>query len=257
MKGFFIKKAFFDGWDNLIPMVFFNLLFVLILVLSFSVLSLMESMTVLAYVLLVLLLFVQSLITGGVAGATLSWSNYQRDTFQAFKEGLVRNIRHSILYFFLQLFLFLLVFLVIPFYFSVDNPVSLVITVVLFWLTVILLLACPFYFPLMCRLPGDRPLKTLKKCFIIVADNLLFAIFFGIYNIVCIAFSVFTMGLVPGVTGMQLAAQDAIKLLMFKYDYLEKHPADRKNINWEDLLYDEREKVGPRSLKNMIFPWKD
>ena len=56
---------------------------------------------------------------------------------------------------------------------------------------------------------------------------------------------------------MQLASQDAMKLLMFKYDYLDENPdADIKHIPWDDLLYDEREKVGPRSLKSMIFPWK-
>lgn len=257
MKGFFLKKAFFDGWDNLIAIVLFNLVFILLLVLCFSVFSLLSSMPVFAYVLLALLLFVESILMGGMASSAYSWSNYQRDTVTAFKEGVVRNIRHSILYFFIQLFLLLLVFLVLPFYFSVDNVVSLVITVVLFWLAIIMLLAVPFYFPLMCRLPGDRPLKTLKKCFIIVADNLLFSIFFGVYNIVCIAISVFAMGLVPGITGMQLAAQDAIKLLMLKYDFLEEHPDDRKNINWDELLYEEKEKVGPRSLKSMIFPWKD
>ena len=69
--------------------------------------------------------------------------------------------------------------------------------------------------------------------------------------------SVFTMGIIPGITGMQLAAEDAIRLMMMKYDYLEENPeADRKHIPWEDILYDEKEKVGPRSLKNMIFPWK-
>ena len=38
---------------------------------------------------------------------------------------------------------------------------------------------------------------------------------------------------------------------------LEANPdATKKDINWEDLLYEEKQLVGPRSLKNMIFPWK-
>ena len=32
--------------------------------------------------------------------------------------------------------------------------------------------------------------------------------------------------------------------------------ADRKHLPWADILFDEEEKVGPRSFKNMIFPWK-
>jgi hypothetical protein len=43
MTGFFIKKAFFDGWDNLISMVVHNLGFLLIL------LAFMGSMKYMAY----------------------------------------------------------------------------------------------------------------------------------------------------------------------------------------------------------------
>ena len=159
-------------------------------------------------------------------------------------------------------FLFMLLFVVnilfvIPFYSSYGNAFGFVISIIMIWVEIILLLCLPYYFPLMNLLPADRPLKTAKKCFIIVADNLGFTLFYLIYSIICIVISVLTIGLVPGLTGMQLAAQDAMKLLMFKYDYLEENPsADRKHIPWEDLLYDEREKVGPRSLKSMIFPWK-
>ncbi len=45
---------------------------------------------------------------------------------------------------------------------------------------------------------------------------------------------------------------------MFKYDYIEAHPdTDRKHLPWEELLFEEREKVGTRTLKGMIFPWKE
>ena len=36
MKGFFIKKAFFDGWDNLIAMVVLNLIYVALFLLGLS-----------------------------------------------------------------------------------------------------------------------------------------------------------------------------------------------------------------------------
>ena len=56
---------------------------------------------------------------------------------------------------------------------------------------------------------------------------------------------------------MNLASHDAVKLIMLKYDYLEENPdVDRKHLPWEDILFDEKEKVGPRTFRNMIFPWK-
>lgn len=257
MKGFFIKKAFFDGWDNLIAMVVLNLIYVAFFLALLGALTLFGSMNVFAYVLLLLIIFLWCLAKGGVAGASYEWSNYKSSTFSAFKEGFVRNIRHSLLYFGLMVVEFLMFIVVLPFYAGMQGVFPLIVSVILFWVELIFLMAIPYYFPLMSRLPGDRPLKTLKKCFIVMADNIGFSVFLLFYNIICLVLTLSTFGLIPGVAGMQLAKQDAVKLIMFKYDYMEENAdADRKHIPWDDLLYEEREKVGPRSLKSMIFPWK-
>lgn len=258
MKGFFIKKAFFDGWDNLIGLVGMNLVYMVLLVVGFYAFGLGSVNIVLGYALAALVWLVACILMGGTAAAVKNYSDYRKEAFATIKSSIRRNLRHSLFYFAFTMIHFVMGFIVIPFYFMIDNPVSMVISVVLFWFVVIVLLAAPYYFALMCALPGDRPLKTFKKCFIILLDNTGFTIFFAVYNLICIALSVFTLGMVPGLSGMQLAAQDAIKLLMFKYDYIEANPdCDRKHLNWDDLLFDEKEKVGPRSLKSMIFPWKD
>ena len=49
---------------------------------------------------------------------------------------------------------------------------------------------------------------------------------------------------------------------LYKYDYLEEHPElttkkERRHIPWEELIYEDRETLGPRKLKSFIFPWKD
>ncbi len=258
MIGFFIKKAFFDGWDNLIGLVLFNLIYIVLLGVGLWGFSTFGTVNIaLAYVFLAVVLLVYSVLSGGTAAVVFNYSNYQRDSWNAFRTGIKRNIRHSLLFFGLNFFLFINVLLLLPFYISMGSIIGLIVAVVLIWLEIIALLAIAYYFPLMNLLPGDRPLKSVKKCLIIVGDNLGFTLFFAVYRAIVFALSVFTMGLIPGVTGAQLAAQDSMKLLMMKYDYLEENKdADRKHLPWADLLYDEKEKVGPRSLKNMIFPWK-
>ena len=42
MKGFFIKKAFFDGWDNLIGMVLLNIVYIAIFFLMVSSFALVD-----------------------------------------------------------------------------------------------------------------------------------------------------------------------------------------------------------------------
>lgn len=257
MIGFFIKKAFFDGWDNLLGIIIHNIVYMLILTGFLGCMSLLETHLGLSLILMALILIISCILLGGTAEVVRGYSNYQKELWEPFAKGVKRNIGHSLVFAFVSLILSLVLVVAMPFYLTMGNIFGLIIGVVLFWLCVVAIFALPFYFPLMNLLPGDRPGKTLKKCFIIVSDNMVFSIFFFIYNLVIFAMSILTVGMIPGVVGYMLGAQDAMKLLMYKYDYLEENP-DKKGhrVPWADLLYDEKEKIGPRSLKSMIFPWK-
>ena len=257
MKGFFVKKAFFDGWDNLIGMVLLNIVYIAIFFLFVSSFALVEYGPLPFFLAILALLFVTAVFSGAVSNVAYGYSDYRRDTWNDLKAGFSRYFRHSMLMFLIYVVLALLTLFIIPFYMGNFGIIGAVISVILIWLVIFSAMALPYYFALSSYLPGDRPLKTLKKCFIIMGDNMGFSIFFLLYNIVCVALTLFTVGLIPGVAGMNLASHDAVRLLMMKYDYLEENPdADRKHLPWTDILFDEEEKVGPRSFKNMIFPWK-
>ena len=259
MTGFFIKKAFFDGWDNLIGLVLFNIGYLFLAFAGFYIVWASLSFNfLLGFAAFVIVLLAFSILIGGSAEVVHNYSDYKHESWSAFRSGIKRNIRHSLLFSAVLLFFFITLIFVIPFWFSqIGGVMGGIAGILLVWIDVAIVLALPYYFPLMTLLPADRPLKTLKKCLIILADNMAFSLFMLVYNAICIAITVFTIGLIPGLVGLQLASQDAMKLRMFKYDYMEENAdADRKHIPWDDLLYEEKEKVGPRSLKSMIFPWK-
>lgn len=257
MIGFFIKKAFFDGWDNLIGLVVYNLIsvgFLMLLLLSSYV---MDVSTVLWFAAVMTVVFCFCLFQGALSNVCLGYSNYQRGGFASFREGFGRYLSHSVFYFVMVTAIIVIMFFVIPFYMALEGIIGTLLSVIMVWVAVFLLLAMPYYFALSSYLPGDGPLKTFKKCFIIMGDNIGFTLFFAVYNVILLILTVVTMGFIPGVAGMNLACHDAIKLMMLKYDYLEANPdTDRRHLPWDDILFDEREKVGPRSLRNMIFPWK-
>lgn len=253
-----MKKAFFDGWDNLIGMVIHNLGFLVMILAMLGSLGLGETSIALSIFAMVLSLGVFSFYFAGTSASTHSYSRYEREGFAGFKRGIRESWRHALVFWFLLSLDFSLIMLVIPFYVSYGTILGTILSVILFWLFVGLNLALMYYFPLFYHMKGDTPLKTLKKCFIILLDNLWFSIFQAIYQIIILIISMILAGLAPGVTGMLLASSDATKLLMYKYDYLEENPeADRKHIPWDELLYEEQESVGHRSLRNMIFPWRD
>jgi len=258
MVGFFIKKAFFDGWDNLISMVVHNLGYLLLLFAFFGVLSLVSTSTLLFFIVIILGTGALAFYTAGASSASWAYARYQRPGWSDFKRGIRISWRHALLFWFLLLLVLTLVFLVIPFYLSFENIVGIILGVIIFWVTLLLIFALMYFFPLFFAMQGDRPMKTLKKSFLLVLDNPFFTLFLAVYQVINTLFSLLLAFLAPGFTGISLAGSVATKLLLFKYDYLEEHPeTGRKAIPWDDLLYDEREAVGPRSLKGMIFPWKD
>ena len=258
MIGFFIKKAFFDGWDNLIGMVIHNLGYLLVLLALMGSMTLSEVNLGLSFITLILSAALFAFFTSGATATTYAYSRYERSGFEGFKRGIRESWRHALLYWALIVLDISLIIFVIPFYISYSNIFGTILSVVLFWVFAGLSLALMYFFPLSYAMRGDRPLKTLKKSFIIVLDNLWFSLFLAIYLMINLVLSIFLAGLAPGFTGMMLACSDATKLLMLKYDYIEENPeADKRHIPWDELLYEERECVGHRSLRNMIFPWKD
>lgn len=260
MIGFFIKKAFFDGWDNLIGLVVHNLVYLLMLFGLYGAFTLFasEGGLLLGLGAMILLSAAYSLYSSAVAWQTYLYSDYKREGFKGLKEGFARLWRHGVFHFVVNTLLCMILFFTMPMYLQQNSAVGFFLGLILFWTYVIVSLALQYFFPLACRMPGDRPLKTFRKCFIILVDNLGTSLFLALFSAVSFVFTVVLVGLVPSISGILLNRQVALKLLLLKYDYLEENPdADRKKIPWEELLFDEREKVGHRSLKNMIFPWKD
>jgi len=95
--------------------------------------------------------------------------------------------------------------------------------VTIFWVTVFWLLSSQYYFPSVFQLGGGA-IKNLKKSFIIFLDNTGFTFFLGIHTLVLIVVSFPAAFLIPGISVILLSHQTALKLRMYKYDYLEKHP---------------------------------
>ncbi len=138
-----------------------------------------------------------------------------------------------------------------------KNLLGIFAAAVVFWTVLIIVLAFQFFFAIRARL--DKKLKkVIKKSFIIFFDNPGLCIFSFIITIIILVVSFFLAFLAPGPAGVLLFLDEALRLRLLKYDWLEAHPeANRKKIPWDELLEEEREKTGTRSFRSFIFPWKD
>lgn len=258
MIGFFIKKSFFDAWDNLISLVISNLGFIIVLILFTLDLGSFTSSDAISLLLMLIGLFLMSFHSVGIAQVTFGFSNYKRLGFSGYKEGLRLYWRHAILLFVIDVLLFIMITIVIPFYLSIANALTLIVSIILIWVVFTTILAIQFYLPLMTNFTGDKPFKTFKKCYIMAIGNLGTSIFLLIYNLIQIPLTILTAGLLFNATGITLACQNCFKLLLLRLNYIEENPDVKlKEVPWDEILYEDRESVGKRTLRGMIFPWKD
>jgi len=257
MIGFFIKKAFFDGWDNVLVLLVFNLGHVLL-----GMLSLFLPLSLGAGPLPVLLIAAAGISAMCVWQALAAFAMNEIADFkapllvhslrrikEAWKPGLALSLAIAVLLF--------SVLVGIPFYLSRGGFIGTLLASLLFWLCLVILMAAQYFLPLYASRAGSLR-RIAKLSLMMLADNPGFSMFLFLYSAVTLGLSILLAFLLPGIAGIGLLGADAVRLRMKKYLWLDNNPgADRKNPPWDSMLEEDRELLGKRSLKGMIFPWKD
>ncbi|MDR0998001.1 MAG: hypothetical protein LBL70_02955 [Treponema sp.] len=262
MIGFLIKKNFFDLWDNLFRVALINLGFIASAAFPVFIPGLLEPVLPLSIGAMFIGILWCIMYLAAAAYSLGKVSDYSSfgfgDFFRGFKEvwpaGLVMG---------LFVFLIWLLFtVIIRFYLGIGSIIGLLLAALIFWLAVLGIVSFQFLFAVRTRL-DTKMSKVVKKCFIFFFDNPGFCIFVFIYGVISLILSGFLAFLMPGPGGVLLFLDEALRLRLLKYDWIEENSATnpdaakRKNIPWDALLIDEREKTGTRTFRSFIFPWKD
>jgi hypothetical protein len=257
MIGFFIKKSFFDGWDHLFALILLNLGFIADIGLCVALPSGLGAPNWLGLALAALALALGAVWLSTCVYALKDVSDFGSirlgDILGFAKQGLIPGLQVGALlvvgYFVISVGL--------PFYLSMGGILGALAAGVIFWCAVILLLAMQYYIPLRARLGGGLK-KNLRKSFVVFFDNPGFSVFLFLYSAVSLVLSLFLAFLIPGFAGVALADNVALRLRLYKYDWLEANPeANRKQVPWEELVKEDQDLVGKRTLKGMFFPWKE
>jgi len=261
MIGFFIKKTFYDGWDTLVHILVCN--FVLT---SVALGGLYLSASLLPALLPALLVFFSTatiigFFLGGISARMARVAGNEHFEFKELPLALRQDGPVGALFGLAVAVAIILFVVAFRFYTSDNSGFSFIAVIPLFWMALAGLLSLQWFFPLRSQL-NDGFLKTLRKCFLIFLDNPGFSIFMLLYGLVITALSVVLVFLLPGISGMILAWNEALRLRLYKYDWMKAHPeistiTARKQIPWDYLLAEDREITGHRSIKSFIFPWKD
>lgn len=265
MLSFFFRKNLYDGWDNLMLLAVPNLI---LSALTFGGGALMFA----GRDYLALWILTASVLVCAASVAALAWAEVSvkladgmpaslKDFFTAVPSCLADGLKYAGT---------LLAASAVTgiggaYYFRKNATiVGLMAGSAFCWVSLTVFSALLWY-PALRALMHNPFRKSVKKCFIIITDNPLKAVAAGLYNLSLALASAAMLGSAPGLTGLTLSRVNFLRLLLKKYDYLEKldqanepqnSPARRK-IPWNDLLKNEIEMTGVRSFKMFVFPWKE
>ncbi len=252
-----LKKAFWDTWDNLGRILLINTGFLLLTAGGFYLPRALADIPVVSIFVLFVFLLLLFVYAGGVAPFIRDLVYYKSPELRDigghlkknWKLGLTLGMGVSLFYF--------TCFTGFRFYSALGSVPGLLGMTFLFWIFLIVSMALIYFFPIMTNLDHNLK-KILKKSFILFFDNTGTSLVLAFMMIFNAALSIMLAFILPGMEGILVLQESAMKLLLLKYDYLEEHPeADRKKIPWAALIMEERERVGKRTLKGTIFPWKE
>ena len=261
MIGFLIRKTLYDLWDNMFKVVILNLMFLactaIPIFLPVLSASLIDSL-LLELIFRAVGILACSVLLSTAAYTIKAISDYGTFTFAEFFKNFKKAWLPGIVMGGFVLLLFIVLTFVLPFYVNMEPPIAgLALAAIIFWAAIFSLLSFQYFFAVYTRL-GKSIRKTFRKCMIISLDNTGLSIFMVLNNLVVLVLSIFFALMFPGPVGVLLYLDEALRLRLLKYDYLEANPdANRRKIPWDALLIDEREKTGTRSFRSFIFPWKD
>ncbi|MDR2096476.1 MAG: hypothetical protein LBP76_13320 [Treponema sp.] len=261
MIGFLIKKWFFDLWDNLFKVALINLGFIASIAIPVFIPPLLEGIPVLFFAVMAVSILWCFVYLAAAALSLKAVSDYSNFGFAEFWANLKAAWLPGICLGAIVFLILILANLIIPFYLGMNSLLGLFLAAVIFWTIVVAVLSFQFFFPIRTRL-DTKPAKIIKKSFVFFFDNPGLCVFSLIACIIIMVLSAILALLFPGPGGILLFLDEALRLRLLKYDWLEANPEEnvpsrRRKVPWDALLIDDREKTGTRSLKSFIFPWKD
>ncbi|WP_294427991.1 hypothetical protein [uncultured Treponema sp.] len=271
MFKFFLKKNFCDGWDNFFFLVLSNAVTIVLLAGSFFAIRFAVTqnpyLAAIAFIICSGILMV-SLFAWGANAAKIA--DFRSASFPLFFSALksvwkIGFMSGSLLALVLLIFRFAIAYY-LSIFFKENSLFNLLLTAALGWVLLVSVIALQWFIPLYFLQENNGFKKCLKKSFIIFYDNVFFSISVFFYNIILFALSCVFFFIVPGLNGLLLSSTNALRLRLYKYDWIEKmaetdpnfaNDRDKRNeVPWDELLADDMESLGPRKLLSFVFPWK-
>ncbi len=253
MITFFLKKSFYDGWDNLLSLAGLNASFLAIAALGLWLPATTENTFARIAGLLFLLIAGSvwwSVTTYALTAVAASGTFRFGELRAAFSAGLIPGLQFGAMI----SAAVLLSSVVLPFYASIGNFAGLFATSLAFWLFLCLFLILQYFLPWRAANGGTFRM-ALRSSLMLFMDAPLFSLVLAIDGLFCIAVSPLVAFLLPGPAAAVLASCEAVRLRSYKLRWMTQSGTIKGRVPWAELLASDVEALGTRTIKQLFFPW--
>lgn len=255
MYGYLLKKAFFDVWDQLFSALLVNFVFTVVILGLLTLLGGLPLLVVIALEVVVIFLLsglVSQWARDVIVAGRVEWKQALPYFLATWKLSLAQATAWIVI---------ASGFLVgVPFYEAMNPFFGVGFGVVLFWLSFFLAGMSLWVSGLHAQVGGTLKSLVRKSFLLFMANPLASAMLFVSSIVITILSIVPCIGLFPGILGLQVWQQTAFRFLLAKYEWLEANPdfdLKKGKLPWKEILAEDLDRLGPRTLRGMIFPWKD
>ncbi len=256
MLGFSIRKAFYDGWDHILELAAMNLVYVLMvlgiyLVWGFNI----EGYTAASLILISIIVLLYCIFSLGVYRNAYCYGKDLKSDIKGFFSTMKGKFRYALLYYVVIMLILAGVLFVGPAYLSLGSMMGYFLGTLVIWVALAVLLAMQYYYPLCFYSPDKGPIQIFKLCFAFFLDNFGYTLFLLLRSMFDLAVSVLSAFLIPGLAGIAVSRTTMARLLIIRYEYLDNNVViTKKQADWDEVLFDEKERFGKRNLLDALFP---
>ena len=256
MLFIWIRKLTYCIWENIFNVLLMN--FIMVLLFSVTLILSLVSHSIFITIFLFTFFFIfKGIHDIGLAlmfkKAVLHEAICINDYLNAIKSGgILRGCLSGIL----QTIIIAGLLTGIPFYFKIAGLLGWVAMGMVIWVFVIYILIMQ-WFPSVCAFFPGPISEQLGKCLLFTMQNLGLSLFSLVFGFLLDILSIFTIFIIPGLSGNIILANSALELVIQKYKWIEKQQTGQSTkFCWKEILDEEEKLMGNKTLKNVIFPWQ-
>ncbi len=256
MLGFSIRKAFYDGWDHVLALAAMNLVYVLMVLGIYLAGGMnLKEHTALSLAAISLIVLAYSIYSLGVFRNAYCYGKYLKNDIRLFFSVMREKLRYALFHYLVTMLILAGALFVGPAYLSLGSMTGYFFGTLVLWVALSVLLAMQYYYPLCFYSPERGPLQIFRLCFAFFLDNIGYTLFLFLRTLFDLVVSALSAFVVPGLAGIAVSATTMTRLLIIRYEYLDNNVGiSKKQADWEDILFDEKERLGKRSLLDALFP---